>query len=311
VGKTYGGTVALVDLTLTVPPGAIFGLLGPNGAGKTTVVGICSTLVGVSRGEVRVGGISPMDEPKLVKELVGLVPQLNTLDGDLSVEQNLRLHCRYFGLGRREAARRTEEVAEQFGFVDRLASSPAELSGGLIQRVKLARAVSHEPAILFLDEPTTGLDPEGRHDLWMVVRELQSDGRTIVVTTHFLEEAEEMCDHVAVIDRGRLLADGRPESLRLASSALSAVAVEVQGDAGALAAELDQFDDVVAVKRDLQHVHATGRDASSLAARVATTAARFSLVQMEVSQPSLEAVFMEIVAKEGSDGSAGSAPDSL
>ncbi|HUI47288.1 MAG TPA: ABC transporter ATP-binding protein, partial [Acidimicrobiia bacterium] len=193
-----GGPVrAVEDLNLRVRRGEIFGLLGPNGAGKTTTVGMLTTRVIPTSGKAMVGGIDVIGRPATTKQVIGVVPQTNTLDRALDVAENLYFHGRYFGMGARESHERTAVLLEQFRLADRATANVNELSGGMAQRLMVARAIMHEPDVLFLDEPTSGLDPQSRLALWDVIGELHENGQTIVLTTHYMEEADQLCQRVA------------------------------------------------------------------------------------------------------------------
>src|SRR6185312_8599682 len=215
--KIYPGSpeVRAVDgIDLKVHKGEIFGLLGPNGAGKTTTVGVCTTRIRPSAGQVRIVGIDVGKQPARVKRNIGVVTQFNTLDRACTVWENLYLHCRFFAMGAREAKARTDELLKTFRLSDRAGASVYALSGGMAQRLQLARAIAHRPHVLFLDEPTAGLDPQSRLALWELVNELRDSGVTVLLTTHYMEEADELCDRVAIIDHGKILVVDTPESLK-------------------------------------------------------------------------------------------------
>src|SRR3954468_5652669 len=213
--KVYAGPngqrapVPAVDqLDLEVRRGEIFGLLGPNGAGKTTTIGMLTTRVIPTEGEAWVGGIDVRAEPARTKQLIGVVTQTNTLDRSLNVYENLYFHGRYFGMPTKEAKSEARRLLDQFKLADRAETDVAALSGGMAQRLMVARSIMHRPAVLFLDEPTAGLDPQSRVSLWEGVHDLNAAGQTILLTTHYMEEADELCNRLAIIDRGRLLALG-------------------------------------------------------------------------------------------------------
>src|SRR6476661_4013720 len=213
--KVYPGDVRAVDqLNLTVHRGEIFGLLGPNGAGKTTTGGMLTTRVVPTEGRAYVGGVDVWKHPAKAKQLIGVVPQTNTLDRSLSVWENLYFHGRFFGMSARTAKAEATRRLEQFRLADRGPEPVAALSGGMAQRLMVARAIMHHPATLFLDEPTAGLDPQSRLALWEVLGELHREGETILLTTHYMEEADQLCDRLAIVDHGRMLALGSPTELK-------------------------------------------------------------------------------------------------
>ena len=210
-----GPAVTAVDgVDLEVRPGEVFGLLGPNGAGKTTTIGMLTTRVLPSGGQAFIDGIDVARHPTVVKRRIGVVSQTNTLDRSLTVRENLVFHGRYFGLPGRECGRRADELLERFRLADRGHAEVPTLSGGMAQRLMVARALLHRPAVLFLDEPTTGLDPQSRLALWEILRQLHAEGQTILLTTHYMEEADQLCERVAIMDHGRLLALGAPADLK-------------------------------------------------------------------------------------------------
>ena len=213
--KVYPGHIMAVDdLDLTVFHGEIFGLLGPNGAGKTTTEGMLTTRVIPTSGHAVVGGVDVVAQPARAKRLIGVVPQTNTLDRSLNVWENLYFHGRYFGMTGKQARAAADRELERFRLKDRAKAQVLELSGGMAQRLMVARAILHEPAILFLDEPTAGLDPQSRIALWEILGELHDAGQTILLTTHYMEEADQLCSRVAIMDHGRILALDTPTGLK-------------------------------------------------------------------------------------------------
>jgi ABC-2 type transport system ATP-binding protein len=208
------GKVNAVDgVSFTVSPGEVFGLLGPNGAGKTTTVGVLTTRVRATGGVAVVGGVDVGADPVGARRLVAVVPQRNNLDRSLSIRQNLLFHAAYHGVPAAERASRADRLLEEFGLAGRAGEKPDMFSGGQAQRVMVARALMHAPQVLFLDEPTTGLDPAARLFVWDRVRDLQARGVTIVLTTHDMDEAAELADRVGIMDHGKLLALDTPEAL--------------------------------------------------------------------------------------------------
>src|SRR5579864_3841067 len=212
--KSFGDHVVLDGIDLDVAAGTIFALLGPNGAGKTTTVQILSTLIGADSGEVRVAGHDPLREPDAVRAAIGVTGQFSAVDNLLSGEENLLLMADLHHLGRSEGRRRAAALLERFDLVDAARKLPATYSGGMRRRLDLAMTLVGDPRIIFLDEPTTGLDPRSRHTMWQIIRDLVASGVTILLTTQYLEEADQLADRIAVLDRGKLVAEGTPDELK-------------------------------------------------------------------------------------------------
>ncbi|UDY23051.1 ABC transporter ATP-binding protein [Nocardioides sp. Kera G14] len=212
--KRYdGGFLALDRLDLDIPDGSLFGLLGPNGAGKTTLIGSICNLVRPTDGSIEIFGLP--HESRAARQLVGLAEQEINVDRFLSIRQALIYHGGYFGLGRRDAAARADEALELLGLASKSKQSVGDLSGGMQRRLVLARALLHRPRLLILDEPTAGVDVDLRSEIWHLVRTLNAAGTTILLTTHYLEEAESLCDEIALIRQGRIVDRGTSGDLRL------------------------------------------------------------------------------------------------
>jgi ABC-2 type transport system ATP-binding protein len=212
--KSFGEKVVLDGVDLRVAAGTVFSLLGPNGAGKTTAVNILSTLIGFDAGEVRVAGHDVRTEPDHVRAAIGVTGQFSAVDKWLTGEENLILMADLHHLDKREGRRRAAELLERFDLVDAAKKLPSTYSGGMQRRLDLAMGLVGNPRIVFLDEPTTGVDPRGRHTMWQAIRGLVADGVTIFLTTQYLEEADELADRIAVLDRGRLVAEGTADELK-------------------------------------------------------------------------------------------------
>lgn len=225
------GVVALDALDLEINEGEFFGLLGPNGAGKTTTIGILTTRVVPTAGMARVSGVDVSTDAVRVRTHIGVVPQRPNPDRSLNAVENLIFHAAYFGIPRSVAEARARELMGRLDIADKMQAKVDQLSGGQQQRLMIARALIHEPDVLFLDEPTVGLDPQARLDLWAILRDLHSQGRTIVMTTHYMEEADRLCDRIAIVDRGKLLALDTPA--RLKERAPGGTLIELQLDADA------------------------------------------------------------------------------
>ena len=301
--KVYPGADfrAVDSLDLTVQAGEIFGLLGPNGAGKTTTAGMLTTRVVPTSGRAWVAGVDVMAHPALAKQAIGIVSQQNTLDRQLTVWENLYFHGRLFGMGSRESRHQADRLLEQFQLAKWGKASVYALSGGMAQRLMVARAIFHRPAVLFLDEPTAGLDPQSRLALWDILGELNTEGQTILLTTHYMEEADQLCRRVAIMDHGRILALDTPAALKRGTGADTIVTVRSAGDLTALGDLLDKEIEGVTRTRIsdgvLQlHVRGTHR----LTPRIVLAAERhgFDLMDLSVAEPTLETVFITLTGRE-------------
>jgi lipooligosaccharide transport system ATP-binding protein len=211
--KRYGDLEAVRGVSFEVAPGEVVGFLGPNGAGKTTTVRMISCFLPPTSGTARVFGVDVRERPREVKRMLGICPQEDNLDPDFDVLKNLLVYGRYFGIPGAEVKRRAVPLLEMMSLQDKAKSSVSALSGGMKRRLILARALLNEPRVLVLDEPTTGLDPQARHAIWTRVRALRATGVTVLLTTHYMEEAAQLCDRVVIIDEGTILLEGTPEEL--------------------------------------------------------------------------------------------------
>jgi ABC-2 type transport system ATP-binding protein len=212
--KSFGDQVVLDDIDLTVAEGTIFALLGPNGAGKTTMVHILSTLIGADGGEMGVAGHDLAAEPDAVRAAIGLTGQFSAVDNLLTGQENLILMADLHHLGRAEGRRRAAALLDRFGLADVAKKPAATYSGGMRRRLDLAMTLVGDPRLIFLDEPTTGLDPRARRDVWQIIRGLAAGGITVFLTTQYLDEADHLADRIAVLDQGRIVAEGSPEQLK-------------------------------------------------------------------------------------------------
>jgi ABC-2 type transport system ATP-binding protein len=301
--KVYPGTdFAAVDgLDLDVATGEIFGLLGPNGAGKTTTAGMLTTRVVPTSGRALVGGVDVAAQPALAKQVSGIVSQQNTLDRQLNVWENLYFHGRLFGMGAATSRRTAGELLEQFQLEKWAKASVYALSGGMAQRLMVARAIFHRPAVLFLDEPTAGLDPQSRLALWEVLGELNRDGQTILLTTHYMEEADRLCNRVAIMDHGKILALDTPAALKRGIGADTIVTVRAAADPDRLAAVLAR--DVAGAKRARVADGAVQLDVSGgqrLVQQIVQVAERegIDIVDLSIAEPTLETVFITLTGRE-------------
>jgi ABC-2 type transport system ATP-binding protein len=212
--KSYGDHIVLEGIDLDVAEGTVFALLGPNGAGKTTIVQILSTLIGADAGEIRVAGHEVTREPDAVRAAIGVTGQFSAVDNLLTGRENLVLMADLHHLGRAEGRRRAAELLERFDLVDAATRTAATYSGGMRRQLDLAMGLVADPRVVFLDEPTTGLDPRSRHTMWQIIRDLVAGGATVFLTTQYLDEADELADRIAVLDQGRLVAEGTADELK-------------------------------------------------------------------------------------------------
>jgi len=228
--KLYGGRAVVDDVSFAVRAGECFGILGPNGAGKTTTLRCCLGLTHADGGVLELGGLPVPEASRIARYRVGVVPQFDNLDPDFTVTENLVMYARYFDIPARVARERVPRLLEFAGLTDRRDARIDALSGGMKRRLTLARALVNDPDVLFLDEPTTGLDPQARHLIWDGLKRLVAGGKTLILTTHFMDEAERLCNRLCVMDEGRIIALDTPR--RLIETLIEPVVVEVYGEEG-------------------------------------------------------------------------------
>jgi ABC-2 type transport system ATP-binding protein len=304
---------AVDGISFAVSPGEVFGLLGPNGAGKTTTVGMLTTRVRPTSGLATVGGIDVFSDPVAARARLAVVPQRSNLDRAISVRRNLTFHAAYHGVAAAEAATRAEELLDQFGLGDRKDEKPDLFSGGQSQRMMIARALMHQPQVLFLDEPSTGLDPAARLFLWDRLRELRDRGVTLILTTHDMHEAATLADRVGIMDHGGLLALDTPEALMrslMGSSTLELAVRAGDGDSLALLDALRRLPQVERVERlgppaadgqpaELRvRCYISGEAPALLAPAAALLAERgLTLTSVELGAPTLEDVFIHLTGR--------------
>jgi ABC-2 type transport system ATP-binding protein len=300
--KIYEGkqrVVAVDGIDLNVKEGELFGLLGPNGAGKTTTISICTTRALPTAGRVRIAGIDVVKTPAAARRYIGVVPQFNTLDRACTIFENIFFHCLYFGFSRAEARQRTEQLFGQFHLTERAKAYPAQLSGGLAQRVQIARAIAHRPKVLFLDEPSAGLDPQSRIAMWEAVRGLRGEGITVVLTTHYMEEADELCDRVAIIDHGKILVRDTPTALKGSVGAQKVYELDLAGgDVGALTEQLRRLPGVGGVEPTPKGLRVFAHGMDGLLSDVVREADPYGLRDLSITETSLETVFIRITGRD-------------
>jgi ABC-2 type transport system ATP-binding protein len=300
--KVYPGAdfTAVDKLNLSVRRGEIFGLLGPNGAGKTTTAGMLTTRVIPTSGRAIVGGVDVVAHPALAKQVIGVVTQQNTLDRALTVWENLYYHGRLFGMPGKDARAAADQLLEQFHLANWAKASVFALSGGMAQRLMVARSILHRPDILFLDEPTAGLDPQSRIALWEILGELHRAGQTILLTTHYMEEADQLCERLAIMDHGKILALDTPAGLKASVGADTIVTVHAEGDLAVLASVLQQIEGVISATNVDGSIVVHVKGASSILPPIVTSAERngFVVQDLSVAEPTLETVFIKLTGKE-------------
>jgi ABC-2 type transport system ATP-binding protein len=299
--KSYGDQTVVDGVDLHVAEGTVLALLGPNGAGKTTIVEILSTLVPADGGEIRVAGHDVAREPDAVRSAIGVTGQFSAVDNLLTGAENLQLMADLHHLDRAEGRRRAEELLERFDLVDLAKSTPVTYSGGERRKLDLAMTLIGDPRVVFLDEPTTGLDPGARRTMWAAIRNLVADGATILLTTQYLEEADELADRIALLDRGRLVAEGTSDELKRSipgghirlqfagraelDAAARTVAGSIRHDDG-LALRIPSDGDIRSIRTVLDHLDAASIDVGTLS----------------VHTPDLDDVFLALTGRPADDG---------
>jgi ABC-2 type transport system ATP-binding protein len=301
--KAYGEDVQALDgLTFSVPAGTVFGLLGPNGAGKSTTVKILTTLAHPDGGAARVAGFDVLGEPARVRESIGVVSQAGGLDQEATGRENLRLQGQVFGMGGKGLEGRIDELLGQFALVDAGDRLVREFSGGMKRRLDVAQALVHRPQVLFLDEPTTGLDPEVRAEMWDEISRLAGEGLTVLLTTHYLEEADQLATQLAIVDKGRVVAEGSPEELKreLRGDAIH-VELGTEGIEEATVREalarVDGLDQVIYDADRSLHARAEDGARTVPAVLIALESAELEVASVTVARPSLDDVYLRFAGR--------------
>jgi ABC-2 type transport system ATP-binding protein len=295
--KAYGDHTVLDGIDLHVPPGSVFALLGPNGAGKTTTVQILSTLIDADAGEIRVAGHDPVTEPDAVRAAIGVTGQFAAVDALLTGRENLILMADLHHLGKARGRRRADELLEQFDLAEAAGKRASTYSGGMRRRLDIAMGLVGEPRLVFLDEPTAGLDPRSRQAMWQTVRRLVADGVTVFLTTQYLEEADQLADRIAVLDGGRLVAEGTAEELKRLVPGGHIILRFADGPALRAAAVALDVQNVDSTQLTLQ-VPGDGSVRSLRALLAELDEARAEVESLTVHTPDLDDVFLALTAKE-------------
>jgi daunorubicin resistance ABC transporter ATP-binding subunit len=305
VRHTFGDVVALDGLDLEVEPGSVFGLLGPNGAGKTTLVRILATLLRPTAGRARVLGYDVLARPLAVRRRIGLAGQFAAVDGELTGRENVEMIARLYRLPGGEARRRASEVLERFGLVEAADRRVSTYSGGMRRRLDLAAGLIGRPPVVLLDEPTTGLDPRSRQELWRIVDELHREGTTVLLTTQYLEEADRLAQRIALVDRGRIAALGTPAQLKatIGGTVLSVRVADPADapDASALLADMGADEQPRVDTADGEIRIAVADAAASAEAIRRLDARRLPIAAVELQRPSLDDVFLALTGRPAGD----------
>ena len=300
VPRPAGDVVALASLDLVVREGEFFGLLGPNGAGKSTTIGILTTRIAPTGGRAEVAGLDVVADAARARQCIGVVPQRPNPDRSLTTIENLVFHAAYFGIAMAVAEGRARELLERLHIADKADARVEALSGGQQQRLMIARALIHEPTVLFLDEPTVGLDPQARHELWAILRALHAQGRTIVMTTHYMEEADQLCERLAIVDRGQLLACDTPAGLKARAPGGTLVEVTTDGPAEPLLAAARGTPGVTRAEAHGTVLHAySERGGEAIPALIAAAQrAGRTVTNIHLTPPSLESLFISMTGRK-------------
>lgn len=301
--KVYEGkqrVVAVDGISLGVRSGELYGLLGPNGAGKTTTISVCTTRALPTAGRVKIAGVDVVKTPAAARRCMGIVPQYNTLDRSCTVWENIFFHCLFFGFSRTDARQRTAHLLDQFHLSERRDAYPAQLSGGLAQRVQIARAIAHRPNVLFLDEPSAGLDPQSRIAMWEAVRRLREEGITVVLTTHYMEEADELCDRVAIIDHGKILVEDTPAALKSSIGAQKVYSLDLVDPAQApeLSEQVKSLSGVAGAESTATGVRIFANSANGLLPEIVRASDAYGLRDLSITETSLETVFIRLTGRD-------------
>ncbi len=290
--KQYASLTALSSFDLEVAQGSIFGLLGPNGAGKTTLIRILTTLMRPTSGEVLIEGLDIRNSGRQIRSMIGVVSQENSLDRYLTARENLVLHARLHGMDKKLYNRRIDELLELMGLAGRQKDFPDTFSGGMQRRLVVARALLHQPQLLFLDEPTTGLDPQSRRAVWDYVRSL-AGSMTIFLTTHYLEEAEQLCDRIAIMDHGCLIAQGTTQQLKDKLSGATVYEIEFERDVERYAELLRSMTCVRSIERMANKLQVTLEHWKCLT-EIVTTLNGAPVRRISLKERTLEDVFISL-----------------
>lgn len=310
LSKIFAGSkkvVAVQGVTAVVYKGEIFGLLGPNGAGKTTLIRILTTLMRPTSGQAYVGPYEVTEEPEKVRSIIGVCPQTGTLDPELTAWENLDFYGKLLGMDDSHRRKRIPELLGMIGLQNRAHSLVQTFSGGMKRKLEIVRAFIHRPLILFLDEPTIGLDPESRREVWQQVRNLKDEGTTIILTTHYMDEAEHLCDRVALMDMGKLVILDTPENLKKAMPEGDLIEMRTDGITDVLVAGVRSLPQVLNVQGSGNVMRISARDGSGTLPRIISVFEenKKQIVGISIHSPSLEDVFIHFTGRRLSESGEG------
>ncbi len=299
VVRRFGSFTAVDGVSFRIAQGETFGLLGPNGAGKTTTISMVAGLIPASAGTVTIAGHSMSADKVEPKRHIGLVPQDLAIYPELSARENLHFFGRLQGLGGKELKARSAEVLELIGLSDRAKEATKKFSGGMKRRLNIGVGLLHSPDLLILDEPTVGVDPQSRNSILEAVEALSTEGMAVLYTTHYMEEAERLCDRIAIIDSGTIQAEGTQDELIRLTGGVDTIRLAGSGDLTQAAAALRELPSVQQVDSDRRELRLTVRDAPTAVASIVNTATAsgMSLSDVEISRPDLESVFLHLTGK--------------
>ena len=297
--KHFGDFVAVKGASFEVGQGEIFSLLGPNGAGKSTTISMLSCLLRPTAGDACVMGHSIMREPQAVKSVIGVVPQDIALYGDLSARENLIFWGRMYGLHGKELDKRTDEVLETIGLVERQKDRVDKFSGGMKRRVNIGAALMHKPAVVIMDEPTVGIDPQSRRHILDNIKELNAQGMTVLYTTHYMEEAQELSDHIAIMDQGTIIACGTHTELVKIVGELDRIDLAITAESEDLVTAWQSTPGVHRVFREDGHITVLAEDSNQVLPHLFESATRAGIrvSSVDIQEPNLEAVFLHLTGK--------------
>lgn len=299
--RKFGDLLAVDNVSFDIQEGEIFSLLGPNGAGKTTTISMLSTLLAPTSGDARINGFSIINDNMQVRKYIGIVPQEIALYDDLTAMENLHYWGRLYDLGGRELEQRVQEVLEQIGLSDRAKDRVKTYSGGMKRRVNIAAGLLHKPKLLFMDEPTVGIDPQSRRMILDMVKELNQQGMSILYTTHYMEEAQELSDRVGIIDQGKLIAVGTQSELTQQVGETDSIRIQTDtmDDLPTIAEKLQGFNGITRIIVEESGLNLITNDAESSLAPIINQASQFGahIKSIEVVEPNLETVFLHLTGR--------------